>query len=304
MSDQDYEALPETAPVYVHLMAGAAAGITEHVVMYPVDFLKTRMQILNPSPAAVYTGISNAFSRITSTEGVTRLWRGVNSVILGAGPAHALYFATYEKCKDVFGGNREGYHPIATSVAGAIASIFHDAFMTPFDVIKQRMQLHGSTHPTIMACARSVYRVEGLRAFYISYPTTLSMSIPFQSIQFTTYEFFRKLLNPENKYDPWVHIVSGGLSGAVAAAATTPLDVVKTLLQTRGQATDPRIQNCSGFWQGAQLVYERNGPRGFFRGLQPRILAHMPSTALSWSVYEAAKYFIRRKEQKEQHLRL
>ena len=43
------------------------------------------MQIINPSPSAVYTGIVNAFSTIARVEGAHSLWRGVSSVVLGAG---------------------------------------------------------------------------------------------------------------------------------------------------------------------------------------------------------------------------
>jgi hypothetical protein len=32
---------------------------------------------------------------------------------MGAGPAHALYFATYEYAKESFGGNAAGHHPVA-----------------------------------------------------------------------------------------------------------------------------------------------------------------------------------------------
>lgn len=71
------------------------------------------MQILQPTPQAVYSGVLNAFSKISTTEGAKTLWRGVNSVILGAGPAHALYFGTYEYAKHAFGGNESGHHPIA-----------------------------------------------------------------------------------------------------------------------------------------------------------------------------------------------
>jgi solute carrier family 25 (mitochondrial iron transporter), member 28/37 len=64
------------------------------------------MQVFATSPAAVYTGIGNAFTRISSTEGVRTLWRGVSSVILGAGPAHAVHFGMYEAVKEFTGGNR------------------------------------------------------------------------------------------------------------------------------------------------------------------------------------------------------
>ena len=70
--------------------------------------LQTRMQVFATSPGAMYTGLGNAFTRISSTEGVRVLWRGVSSVIMGAGPAHAVHFGTYEAIKEVTGGNREG----------------------------------------------------------------------------------------------------------------------------------------------------------------------------------------------------
>lgn len=150
------------------------------------------------------------------------------------------------------------------ATAGACATIASDALMNPFDgkcyrlsllhesyllrgsraVVKQRMQVHGSTYESISECARTVYRTEGLRAFYISYPTTLAMTIPFTAIQFTCYESLAKVMNPKKRYDPLTHCVSGGLAGAAAAAITTPLDVIKTLLQTRGTSHDSRIRNC------------------------------------------------------------
>lgn len=110
-------------------------------------------------------------------------------------------------------------------------------------VVKQRMQVHGSTHRSILECARTVYRNEGIRAFYISYPTTLAMTVPFTAFQFTFYESLSKVVNPEKRYDPLTHCVVGGLAGASAAAITTPLDVIKTLLQTRGTSIDSRIRN-------------------------------------------------------------
>ena len=50
------------------------------------------------------------------------------------GPAHAVYFGTYELVKDMAGGNvDEGHHPLAAAVSGASATIASDALMNPFD---------------------------------------------------------------------------------------------------------------------------------------------------------------------------
>ncbi|KAJ2363248.1 Fe(2+) transporter, partial [Coemansia sp. RSA 2607] len=99
--EYDYEELPETSPLTMHLIAGAAAGIMEHSVMYPFDIVKTRMQVVGSSSSVVYSGVTQALKTIKTTEGVRSLWRGVMSVVLGAGPAHAVYFATYEQTKKV-----------------------------------------------------------------------------------------------------------------------------------------------------------------------------------------------------------
>src|SRR5690606_25561544 len=47
--------------------------------------LQTRMQVLNPSSGGLYTGLTNAFSTIYRIEGWRTLWKGVSSVIVGAG---------------------------------------------------------------------------------------------------------------------------------------------------------------------------------------------------------------------------
>ena len=73
------------------------------------------MQVFATSPVAVYSGVGNAFTRISSTEGMRALWRGVSSVVLGAGPAHAVHFGTLEAVREfAAGGNQIGNTLVAT----------------------------------------------------------------------------------------------------------------------------------------------------------------------------------------------
>jgi len=289
----DYEALPPNAGTMVNMLAGALAGISEHAVMYPVDSIKTRMQVFSASPVAIYSGVGNAFTRISSTEGVRALWRGVSSVVLGAGPAHAVHFGTLEAVKELAGGNRGGPQWLATSLAGASATIAADALMNPFDVIKQRMQVHKSEFRSVFTCARVVFKNEGLAAFYVSYPTTLAISIPFNAIQYSVYEQVKRLMNPTHEYSPATHITAGAVAGAFAAAVTTPLDVAKTILQTRGTSHDPEIRNVRGMTDALRIIWAKDGLKGYSRGLTPRVLTIMPSTALCWLSYEFFKAAIR-----------
>lgn len=148
------------------------------------------------------------------------------------------------------------------------------------------MQIKGSAFRSVTTCARTVYQTEGLTAFYISYPTTLMMSVPFTAVQFTAYESIKQVLNPGDQYSPITHVTAGGMAGGIAAAITTPLDVAKTLLQTRGTSEDSRIRNARGMRDAFKIIYERNGLKGFTRGLTPRVVTFMPSNALCWLCYE------------------
>ena len=89
-------------------------------------------------------------------------------------PAHALYFATYELAKQSLGGNDPGHHPLATAVAGSIATIVNDGVMTPSDVVKQRLQVANSPYRGMIDCILRVSREEGISAFFKSYKTTVT----------------------------------------------------------------------------------------------------------------------------------
>lgn len=72
-----------------------------------------------------------------------------------------------------------------------------------------------SPYKGILECARLTYRTEGLRAFYRSYTTQLTMNVPYQSIHFVMYEFCQNLTNPDRRYNPTMHMTSGAIAGKI-----------------------------------------------------------------------------------------
>lgn len=78
-------------------------------------------------------------------------WRGFSSVVIAAGnahfvilygiswlvligPAHALYFATYEFSKlQLNSSSLSNLGSLCSGLAGASATIVHDLLLTPFD---------------------------------------------------------------------------------------------------------------------------------------------------------------------------
>ncbi|KAJ8250471.1 hypothetical protein COCON_G00223930 [Conger conger] len=295
--EPNYEGLPQGASTSTYMLAGAVAGIMEHCLMFPIDCVKTRMQSLQPEPAARYSNVMEALRRIVRTEGVWRPIRGLNVTAVGAGPAHALYFACYEKLKKTLnnaiyaGGNSH----VANGTAGCVATLLHDSVMNPAEVVKQRMQMYNSPYHSVLDCIRAIWRKEGTGAFYRSYTTQLTMNVPFQALHFMTYEYLQETLNPHRQYNPSSHVVSGALAGAIAAAATTPLDVCKTLLNTQESLALHSLNsggNISGLTHAFRTVYRLGGLPAYFKGVQARIIYQMPSTAISWSIYEFFKYAI------------
>ncbi|XP_018910492.1 mitoferrin-2 isoform X2 [Bemisia tabaci] len=286
MSFEDYETLP-TNNVLAHMTAGAFAGIMEHCIMYPMDSVKTRMQSLSPAANTGVTGIRDVFFRMVTTEGVWRPVKGIGVVVMGAGPAHAIYFSCYEAIKDNLTSRHFMNDAFSYGAAGCVSTVIHDGVMTPTDVVKQRLQMFNSPYKSIVDCIQRTYQTEGVKAFYRSYTTQLMMNIPFQSIHFMTYETATNFMNPERTYKPTAHMVSGAIAGGVAAAVTTPLDVCKTLLNT--QEGERKI---SGLVNAIKAVYRLGGPFGYFRGLRARVLFQMPSTAICWSTYEFFKYML------------
>ncbi|XP_055346459.1 mitoferrin-2-like [Paramacrobiotus metropolitanus] len=285
----DYEALPPSASTTAQMCAGAMAGIMEHCIMYPVDSVKTRMQSIRL--AGVYRGTYDALIKMVTTEGVFRPVRGIQAVFVGAGPAHAMYFACYENMKIVL-EKQLGHGPTAHGIAGCTAAVLHDAVMNPAEVVKQRMQMFGSSYKSCMQCFARIWATEGPRAFYRSYLTQLTMNVPFQAIHFMVYEQMQDAMNPLRRYDPRSHVISGAVAGAVAAAITTPLDVCKTLLNTQELCVLKQDNTIRGLPQAMMAVYRCCGFRGYFQGLQARVIFQMPSTAISWSVYEFFKYIM------------
>jgi len=288
----EYESLPASTPLYIIASAGAVAGVAEHCAMYPVDSVKTRMQS-QACEKQHRMGIYNTLKTMVKEEGAFRPMRGVSAMIVGAGPAHAMYFGCLETGKYLASKYNVPAH-YGDGVSAIFATCLHDAVMTPAEVVKQRMQMCCSPFGSSVDCTGTVYRSEGLRAFYRSYLTALSMNIPYHAAMVMTYGKVQRELNSSGEYKPQMHFLAGALAGGVASAVTMPLDVCKTLLNTQetGVLKALNKNEVRGLFNAAKSVWTMSGVKGFFRGLTPRVLYQAPSTAISWSVYEFFKYIL------------
>jgi len=268
-----------------HFIAGAIAGTAEHCGMYPVDTIKTHIQAYPR-----HLGLIETSRMIFNERGILGFFRGMTAVIYSAAPSHAIYFVTYEGLKKNLGGNLPGDHPFIFAFSGATATILSDAVLTPMDTIKQKRQLSMKSYHGTFNCLRQVVAKEGLGALYAGYTTTIFMNIPYHSFYLNVYEFLSRRLpvSTSGKFNPVIHITSGGLAGMAAAAITTPLDVAKTRLQTKSDIEG----NYSGMVKTVCTIWRSEGARGLSRGLLPRMIFHSCSASILWTTYEYFKFLL------------
>lgn len=271
---------------------GALAGMTEHLVMFPIDTVKTRIQSYAGVRDYAGMGVFRTMRQILQREGMGALWRGAGAVALSAGPAHALYFASYESGRAAL--DTRGV-PFAPAIAGVGATVLLDGVMTPWDVVKQRMQLAPGRYTNAVQCARVVYMDLGLGAFFAGFKATLVMNIPYTAVYFSVYEGMKNALYNRNRtssaqFSALDHCFAGAAAGGAAAAITTPLDVVRTRLQTQGEVGARRYR---GLADALTAISLEEGAPGLLRGVRARILFHAPAAAVCWTTYEFCKHLLR-----------
>ncbi|XP_026474554.1 S-adenosylmethionine mitochondrial carrier protein homolog [Ctenocephalides felis] len=265
----------ESKNVYLSsLVSGGVAGLVVDIALFPLDTLKTRLQ----SPKG-----------FIKSGGFRGIYHGLGPAAIGSAPSAALFFCTYESFKHlaspyVSSSTAPLIHMAGASVAEVVACLVR----VPVEVVKQRKQTAGINRSSI-AILKSAYRIEGfLDGIYRGFGSTILREIPFSFIQFPLWEYFKKLYvelsgSPLN---PLKVSLCGALAGGIAAAATTPLDVVKTrimLAELSSSKVNLKILSV------LKNIYRENGISGLFAGIVPRVLWITIGGAIFFGSYDLSK---------------
>ncbi|KAK8660383.1 hypothetical protein V6N13_051309 [Hibiscus sabdariffa] len=136
---------------------------------------------------------------------------------------------------------------------------------------------------------------EGFRAFWKGNLVIIAHRLPYSSLNFYSYEQYKKLLymvpgleshGKSMSSELCIHFVGAGLAGIIAASATYPLDLVRTRLAAQTNVTYYR-----GLWHALQIICKDEGVLGLYKGLGTTLLGVGPSIAISFSVYESLRSF-------------
>lgn len=249
------------------LAAGAVAGLSVDVLLFPVDTIKTRLQ---------------APRGFLLSGGFKRLYAGLGSTVSGSAPSAALFFFTYETAKQVLSSTTsstsEGSSSSSPSVhlvSACLGETVACLVRVPVEVVKQRAQATGNGGTSSLTVLRTVLAKSGPAGLYRGYTSTLLREIPFALVQFPLWEFLKRRWTERqagSPLKPYQSMVAGSAAGAVAAFLTTPLDVAKTTIML-GSLERKRdgASSATAYRRVLLDIYTRRGVKGLFAGAIPRV---------------------------------
>jgi hypothetical protein len=128
-------------------------------------------------------------------------------------------------------------------LAGSIAGFCQVVATNPMEIVKIQMQL--SANSSNPQNALEIVQRLSLRGLYTGTTATLMRDVPFSMLFFSGVSILKDLGTKKGEKTPLkIVFLSGILSGGLAAAMVTPMDVVKTRLQTQGQTSYSGQLDC------------------------------------------------------------
>ncbi|KAF2948343.1 uncharacterized protein [Oryza sativa Japonica Group] len=236
-------------------------------------------------------------SRIVREEGFGAFWKGNLVTIVHRLPYSAISFYSYERYKKflqrVPGLDEDSnYVGVARLLSGGLAGITAASVTYPLDVVRTRLATQKTTryYKGIFHAVSTICRDEGVKGLYKGLGATLLGVGPSIAISFTVYESLRSHWQMERPQDSpaVVSLFSGSLSGIASSTATFPLDLVKRRMQLQGAAGTSSV--CKSSITGTiRQIFQKEGLRGFYRGIVPEYLKVVPSVGIAFMTYETLK---------------
>jgi solute carrier family 25 phosphate transporter 23/24/25/41 len=267
-------------------------------------FLITRPPELGgPSPSAVSTQITgaktiiNAVARIYSEGGVLAFWTGNGLSVAKIFPESAIKFFAYESSKRAFAkywdkvDDSRDISGISRFLSGGMGGLSSQLSIYPIETLKtQMMSSTGLQKRTLVAAARRLWAIGGIHAYYRGLSIGLVGVFPYSAIDMSTFEALKLAYQRSTgTQEPGVLalLAFGSISGSVGATSVYPLNLVRTRLQASGSSGHPQIY--TGVLDVAAKTWEREGWKGFYRGLFPTLAKVVPAVSISYVVYEHTK---------------
>ncbi|ROT43312.1 mitochondrial carrier [Sodiomyces alkalinus F11] len=287
-------------PFVYQFAAGAIAGVSEILVMYPLDVVKTRVQLqtANATGADAYNGMLDCFRKIIKHEGPSRLYRGITAPILMEAPKRATKFAANDEWgriyRNMFGAQK--MNQSLSILTGATAGATEAFVVVPFELVKIRLQDKASAgkYNGMVDVVLKTVRNEGPLALYNGLESTLWRHILWNAGYFGCIFQVRQLLpTADSKSSQMTNdLVSGGIGGTIGTVLNTPMDVVKSRIQNSPKVPG-QVPKYNWAWPAVATVAKEEGFAALYKGFIPKVLRLGPGGGILLVVFTGVMDFFR-----------
>ena len=317
------------------VLAGAAARAASQSTIHPLDTIKVRMQaalkgndvnVKRTAPLPLQTvstgkygiGIAQATSSGSLPKSMAvatgailgkvqvelgSLYKGVLGAASGAGFAIGAYFAFYGVAKKVLETHSDYSVSTIAFLAGGIGALGSSIVKVPAAVCIRSVQ--ANIYPNVIVAARQITSSAGPRGLFTGYLPTLLEDVPDMAVKFAAYEtmrtMHRRLTGREQEEAAAAADISIGLiAGALAAGATTPLDVVKTRMMCNASQRPSFTGAIAGVWRDSPAGLGR--ARAYFTGVGPRAFSNGINSAIFFCFFEMMRASLKKWEERRKLL--
>lgn len=206
----------------LEFLAGGGAGASQVLFTNPLEITKIRLQVQGET-TAFYKAAGKipppeqSIFQIIRELGLAGLYRGSAACLCRDVPFSAIYFPSYAAVKRQMVDERNGEElkPHHLLVAGAIAGVPAASLVTPFDVIKTRLQVKSregeAVYKGIKDAATRIIKEEGAMALYKGAFMRVIRSSPQFGVTLMAYEYLHLAVSsdvtsarpPTNAPVPW-----------------------------------------------------------------------------------------------------
>lgn len=268
--------------------AGATGAVLANALVYPLDIVKTRLQVqVNrkatdeatesaESDGPHYKSAWDAISKIVAEDGVQGLYAGIHGSLIGVASTNFAYFYWYSVVRSFYMHYRKtsaAPSTLAELSLGAAAGAIAQLCTIPVAVITTRQQTQRKTERKGMfETAREVIEGEdGVFGLWRGLKASLVLVVN-PAITYGAYERLKEIMFPGAKsLKPWEAFVLGAMSKSLATIATQPLIVAKVGLQSRPPASREG-KPFKSFGEVMRFIINNEGLLGLFKGIGPQIL--------------------------------
>jgi solute carrier family 25 aspartate/glutamate transporter 12/13 len=251
------------------LLKGNIAGYIGAISVYPIDVVKSQMQLQAnaPNQRKVYKNGLDCFRQIIVQRGVRKLYAGSLIQIIGVGPEKAIkLFVNQQMLVNDF-------HPV---LAGAAAGLCQVLATNPIEILKLQYQAHLEQNITF---AKSLRMIGGVKNVYKGVTICAMRDVPFCAVYFPAYDCLKIKLAQWKFNHHQAYLFAGLFAAMPVSFLCTPIDVVKTRIQAK-----PEIYQK--FLQSGKKIFVEEGMSAFFKGATWRIARISPQFAITLYFFE------------------